>query len=191
MNTRGLIVILALVSLALFSWYLRDRERAPAAAPQTVSRVDSGYYLLNARITASNEAGESAYRIVAGEATQAALDAPIEMRAVRVTYGENEASQWLISADQATLEQTNTLLTLAGSVEATWSRRANDENGDDATLTLRTESLAFDADRNVVETDALVRFDVGMGRLTATGMRASLQNDVVEFRSNVRGQFTP
>ncbi|MEL7297376.1 MAG: LPS export ABC transporter periplasmic protein LptC [Pseudomonadota bacterium] len=191
MNTRGLLIIITLVSLALFSWYLRDRERTPAPVQQTIPRVDSGYYLLNARITASDEDGESAYQIIAGEATQAALDAPIEMRAVRVTYGESETSQWLISADEATLEQTNTVLTLAGSVEATWQRQGNSEGDDDTTLTLLTESLAFDAERNIVETDALVRFDVGMGRLTATGMRASLQNDVVEFRSNVRGQFTP
>ena len=60
--------------------------------------------------------------------------------------------------------------------------------------TFRGESGRYrrgDTAARVVETDDVVRFDMALGSLVATGMRVALDEDKVELRSNIRGQFIP
>lgn len=186
MNTRSILLLTALVLLAFFSWYLGrdtiDLQLDDANTP----RVTSGYYLLDANITATDSNGLLSYKISAEQATQSALGKPIELQVVQVDYGRDGTASWRIKADQATLLEGNQQLELTGSVEAVWAG-----DGQSSSMRLTTDNLAFDAAQQIVETDAMVRFDVGLGQLVATGMRASLENDTVQLRSNIRGQFNP
>jgi len=77
-------------------------------------------------------------------------------------------------------------IALRGHVRALGSGGAN---GDETEI--RTQYLEFDPERFVVETDERVQIRVGARSLTATGMLASLNDNTVELKSNVRGKIVP
>mgnify|MGYP001796933082 CR=1 FL=1 len=59
-----------------------------------------------------------------------------------------------------------------------------------AQQSMRGEPILLTAS-DVVMTDANVEFLIGRSRLEALGMRATLSEDTINLRSNVRGQYTP
>jgi len=65
---------------------------------------------------------------------------------------------------------------------------SGDEDGD---TEIRTQYLEFDPEKYVAETDERVQIRIGVRSLTATGMLASLNDDRVELKSNVRGKIAP
>ncbi|MFK8052936.1 MAG: LPS export ABC transporter periplasmic protein LptC [Woeseiaceae bacterium] len=186
MNTRGVMLLTLLVALAVVSWYLGRDITEVDLDDSNAPRVTSGYYLLDAEIVGTDESGTERYRINAGQATQSAIGEPIQLEDVRVLYGESDAAHWLINANGAVLKDDNKNLQLTGDVRAVWSDAKSAKP-----MRMTTETLAFDATLRIVETDDKVKFDVGLGELVATGMRASLDNNTIELRSNIRGQFTP
>jgi LPS export ABC transporter protein LptC len=56
---------------------------------------------------------------------------------------------------------------------------------------LRTNSLVFDPERHVAETDDRIQIRIGERNLAGTGMLAFLKENRVEIRSNVSGRFVP
>lgn len=186
MTTRGLVLTCILAVLAIASWYAGREAPVTERIGDNVPAVTSGYYLLDAVITGSNEAGQTTYRIEAGQATQAELGAPVTLQTVVVRYAGSGDSRWLIEADNATLSRDNQSLQMSGGVNASW-----DDPNDNHRLRMQTETLRFDTASEIVATDSTVSFEMGMGRLVATGMSASLANNTVELRSNIRGQFVP
>ena len=70
--------------------------------------------------------------------------------------------------------------------------RAVGRSGDDGEDTeIRTQYLEFDPERYVAETEERVQIRIGARSLTATGMLASLNDNTVELKSNVRGKIAP
>ena len=62
---------------------------------------------------------------------------------------------------------------------------------DDEDTEIRTQYLELDPERYVAETDERVQIRFGIRSLTATGMLASLNDDRIELKSNVRGKIAP
>ncbi len=188
MTTRNLLLFLILTIVAIVSWLAASQRDARNATPDRRTPVQSGYYILDAQIYGSDDNGVRMYTLNAGQALQGSRGDPIELEQVEIAYqGEGEGNgDWKISASNATLDEATSMLVLKGDVVAT--RTAAEDNN---AVRLTTERLDYNPQTQVVETDASVRFDVGMGRLNATGMRASLTDNTIELRSNIRGQFTP
>jgi len=65
----------------------------------------------------------------------------------------------------------------------------SDSNGEDTEI--RTQYLELDPERFIAETDERVQIRIGARSLTATGMLASLNDNKVELKSNVRGKIAP
>lgn len=185
MNTRGWVMLVVLAAVAVVSWLLRGNRDASDAAPRVATPVERGYYMLNAHIFGTDDNGELLYELIAERALQTASREPIELSGIRVDYAAGDG-RWQIEAATATLEYGGSQLALSGEVVA---RRADD--GEIGAVTVHTETLAFDPNARSVETDDTVRFEIGEGTLVATGMLALLDEDRIELRSNIRGQFTP
>jgi LPS export ABC transporter protein LptC len=66
----------------------------------------------------------------------------------------------------------------------------NSEDADDETE-IRSEYMELDPDRFIAETNARVQIRFGSRSVTATGMLASLNDDKIELRANVRGRIIP
>ena len=107
-------------------------------------------------------------------------------------YGTDDDGELLyeLTADRALQTASREPIELSGiRMDYAGAKRADD--GEVGPVTVRTDTLSFDPAARVVETEATVRFEIGGGSLVATGMRALLDEDRIELRSNIRGQFSP
>ncbi len=185
MRPRTTAYIVTLSAVAIGSWYL---ARSNTPAPDSELPFDSvhrGYYLKHARILGTGENGKLLYEIRADRAEQQADDR-IEFTEVRIQYSPESDVPWVVLADEATLRDDNVLITLRGHVQIV----NRGELTDDVTE-IRTQYLELDPEEFIAETDARVQIRIGERSLTATGMLASLNDDKIELKSNVRGKIAP
>lgn len=186
MNVRFLILLFLLLAAAGGSWYLTGLSRDKQAPEVTSTPLRSGYYILDAVVRGTDADGYTRYEVRAAEATQAVRNTPIALTRIDVRYAAEPDRPWTIRADAAELDSETGALQMSGNVLA----RA-DASDSHLPIELRTETLAFDPDRDQVETPDKVQIRIGEGTLTATGLLASLRDDRIELKSNVSGKFTP
>ena len=183
MSPRTITVLVILTAAALASWYLARNNRPAEADVRPYDTTHRGYYLTSARILGTGEDGSLLYEIDAAYAEQEAKDR-IEFTEVRIRYSPQSDVPWVVHADEATLREGSPRIALRGHV------RALGNSGDDETE-IRTQYLELDPERFVAETDERVQIRIGARSLTATGMLASLNENKVELKSNVRGKIAP
>ncbi len=180
-----MILIGALTAAAAGTWYLARDKGADDVDLVDYDAAHRGYYLKSARILGTAEDGSLLYEIEAEHAEQQAADR-IEFREVRVRYSPTADVPWVVHADEATLREGSPRIALRGHVRAVGS------TGDDGQDTeIRTQYLELDPERFVAETEERVQVRIGARSLTATGMLASLNDNKLELKSNVRGKIVP
>jgi len=185
MSPRTVILIIVLSAAAFGSWYVARDKQTGEADTAPVDTSHRGYYLKSARILGTRDDGSLLYEIEAEHAEQEAADR-IEFRDVRIRYTPDAAIPWVVEADEATLREGSPRIALRGHV------RAVGRMDDDAPDTeIRTQYLELDPERFVAETEERVQIRVGARSLTATGMLASMNENRVELKSNVRGKIAP
>jgi lipopolysaccharide export system protein LptC len=184
-SARHFALLAALTAGALGSWYLARQGESEARSEAPYEPSERGYYLKSARILGTGENGDLLYEIEADRAEQQ-TDQSIEFTDVRVRYSPESDIPWTVNADAATLSEGSPRIALRGHVRAT-------SNGDklDNQTEIRTQYLELDPERFVAETDVRVQIRIGARSLTATGMLASLNDDKIELKSNVRGKIAP
>lgn len=185
MSPRTITLLVVLTAAALASWYLARNNRPADAEDLPYDTVHRGYYLKSARILGTGEDGSLLYEIEAAYAEQEAKGR-IEFTEVRIRYSPESGVPWVVHADEATLREGSPRIALRGHVRAlgTGSTAENETE-------IRTQYLEFDPERFVAETDERVQIRIGARSLTATGMLASLNDNKVELKSNVRGKIAP
>ncbi len=185
MSIRNAAWLIVLSTAALGSWYLAgtgDDSGPPAAVAEAPYR---GYYLESARILGTGPSGDLLYEILADRAEQRAGEA-IEFTDVRIRYSPATEVPWTVDADTATIQPELERVLLRGHV------RAFSEAGFAGNDTeIRTQYLELDPKGYLAETDARVQVRIGARSLIATGMLASLKDDRLKLKSNVRGKFAP
>lgn len=184
-SPRNATLLAVLTAGAIGSWYLARPDKAGDSDEIPYEALHRGYYLKSARILGTAENGGLLYEIEADHAEQQ-MDKSIEFTRVRVRYSPDSDIAWTVNADEATIREGDPRIALRGHVRAT----SNDSSADDE-MEIRTQYLELDPDRFVAETDHRVQVRVGARSLTATGMLASLKDDRVELKSNVRGKIAP
>ena len=185
MSPRAIFVFVLLVVSAIGSWYLGRSPTSIDNGNVPFESVHRGYYLREARILGTGDDGKLLYEIEAQYAEQME-DARIEMTVVRIRYSPDSEVQWTVNADTATLDQSDSRIWLRGNVYAV---SGGDE--DDEKTEILTQVLELDPERFIAKTDARVQIRFGRRSLTATGMLASLDDDTIELKSNVRGKIIP
>lgn len=185
MNPRVLTLLVILTAAALSSWYVARSNRPTAVDEAPHEAVHRGYYLKSARILGTGENGSLLYEIEAEYAEQQAKDR-IEFTEVRIRYSPDADVPWIVHADEATLREGSPRIVLRGHVRAVGTSGNEDEDTE-----IRTQYLELDPERYIAETDERVQIRIGARSLTATGMLASLNDNKVELKSNVRGKIAP
>ncbi|MCP4302667.1 MAG: LPS export ABC transporter periplasmic protein LptC [Gammaproteobacteria bacterium] len=184
-SPRSFVLLAVLTAGALGSWYLARPVKSSDSNELPYEAAHRGYYLKSARILGTGENGDLLYEIEADHAEQQ-NDNRIEFTEVRVRYSPASDIPWTVNADEATLREGSPRITLRGHVRAT----SKGSSADDETE-IRTQYLELDPERFVAETDHRVQIRIGARSLTATGMLASLNDDKIELKSNVRGKIAP
>ncbi len=185
MSPRTVTLLIILTATAAGSWYLARSNRTTGVDELPYVPEHRGYYLKSARILGTDLDGSLLYEIEAEHAEQQAKDR-IEFTDVRVRYSPDVDVPWIVYADEATLREGNPRIELRGHVRATG---ASDDGSQDTEI--RTQYLELDPERFIAETDERVQIRIGARSLTATGMLASLNDNRVELKSNVRGKIVP
>jgi len=185
MSPRTITLIILLTAGALGSWYLA-RTNTPAYddgnSPEPVHR---GYYLKQARILGTGSDGSLLYEIEAEHAEQKE-DNRIDFTDVQIRYSPGSNVPWSVNADQATLRKGAPRIALRGHVQF-----LNPGNSSDQETEIRTQYMELDPEAFTAETEARVQIRFGSRSVTATGMLASLNDDKIELKSNVRGKIAP
>jgi LPS export ABC transporter protein LptC len=92
----------------------------------------------------------------------------------------------VVNADEATLREGAPRISLRGFVKVLNSGETSDRD-----IEIRTQYLELDPDQFIAETEDRVQIRFGTRSVTATGMLASLNDDRIELKSNVRGKIVP
>lgn len=185
MSPRTITLLVILTAAALGSWYLARSNKPVEVDTRPPDSGHTGYYLKSARILGTDTDGSLLYEIEAAHAEQQAQDR-IEFTDVRIRYSPAADIPWIVHADEATLREGSPRIALRGHVRAVSSREDEDQDTE-----IRTQYLEFDPERYVAETEERVQIRIGARSLTATGMLASLNDNTVELKSNVRGKIAP
>lgn len=184
MNARIITLLILLTAAALGSWYLARSNSSDEKDKVPYDSRHHGYYLKSARIFGTDADGSLLYEIEAGRAVQEAKDR-IEFTDVRIRYSPSSDVPWIVHADEATLREGDPRIALRGHV------RAIGMAGDNQDTEIRTQYLELHPETFVAETEERVQIRIGARSLTATGMLASLNENKVELKSNVRGKIAP
>ena len=185
MSPRTITLLVVLTAAALASWYLA-RSNPPADTDDLpYDTAHRGYYLKSARILGTGEDGNLLYEIEAAHAEQESKDR-IEFTEVRIRYSPGAGVPWIVHADEATLREGAPRISLRGFVKILNSGETSDQD-----IEIRTQYLELDPERFIAETEERVQIRFGTRSVTATGMLASLNDDRIELKSNVRGKIVP
>ena len=185
MSPRTITFIVLLLAAALGSWFLSRPDKPAGDDVLRLAPEHHGYYLKQARILGTDQDGSLLYEIEAEHAEQQE-DNRIEFSDVRIRYAPDSGVPWTVNADQATLRENMPRIALRGHVQFI----NNSTDADDETE-IRSQYMELDPDRFIAETDARVQIRFGSRSVTATGMLASLNDDKIELRANVRGKIIP
>lgn len=185
MSPRIIFTIVVLLAGAVGSWYLTRSEPPKPDEDVTYAPVHRGYYLKQARILGTGIDGNLLYEIEA-EYVEQKEDNRIELTDVRIHYAPESNVPWTITADRATLSEGNPKIVLRGHVLVL---NKGETAADDTEI--RTEYLELDPELFIAETDKRVQIRFGARSVTATGMLASLNDDKIELKANVRGKIAP
>ncbi len=185
MSPRSITWLVVLTAAALGSWYIASRNRPADVDEAPYDAEHRGYYLKSARILGTDTDGSLLYEIEAEHAEQQARDR-IEFTGVRIRYSPSTDIPWVVHADAATLREGSPRIALRGHVRAVGASGSGDQDTE-----IRTQYLELDPERYVAETEERVQIRIGARSLTATGMLASLNDNKVELKSNVRGKIVP
>jgi lipopolysaccharide export system protein LptC len=183
MTPRAAAFLVLLSAGAIASWYLSRGHTSGQDGEKTYDQARRGYYLKQARILGTSDSGTLLYQIEARLAEQRADDR-IEFTGVRIRYSPQSSVPWIVNADSATLKNDDPKITLRGHVQIV-------NSGTDEDTEVRTQYLELDPEKFIAETDYRVQIRIGQRSLTATGMLASLNDDKIELKSNVRGKIAP
>lgn len=140
-------------------------------------------FVVNGRYTSFDESGNLKIRFSSPRIEQfeegnlATMDSP---RAE--LYGGDGALPWIVEAENGSLLQNQNLVYLTDNVRI---QRTIGER--DATLT--TSTLTLDNDRGMVYTDAPVEIRDVSGITRATGMKAWIDERILELNSQVEGRY--
>jgi LPS export ABC transporter protein LptC len=184
-TAREVLMIVVLAVGAMASWYLGRPDPIEETQTASLDSARRGYYLKSARILGTGDDGKLLYELQAREAEQLGTD-QVSFTDVRLNYSPQSNVPWTVHADTATIHADRQRVQLEGHVSAL-SRQGFD--GSDTEI--RTQYLEIYPEEFIAETDERVQIRIGERSLTATGMLASLKDNQVKLKSNVRGKFAP
>ena len=184
-GTRELLTITVLAVGAMSSWFLARSHQGDDSDTASFDGAQRGYYLKSARILGTGPDGTLLYELRAREAEQLG-DEQVSFTDVHIKYSPQSDVPWSVDADTATIFADGDRVMLKGHVRAMSSEGFS---GNDTEI--RTQYLEIYPEEFLAETDERVQIRIGPRSLTATGMLASLKDNQLKLKSNVRGKFAP
>lgn len=184
MNTRY-VVIVVLMIMVIGSWWML--QPGPDSNQQnSTDTFNSGYYLLDADISDTDENGQMIYSLHAQRIEHNPLDDSVSLQQLNMTYASSESRPWTINATEGWMDSLHEELILEGQVNVTGSLNQSGQE-----TIIATTRLTLDMTQNVAHTEEIVTIKMAGGSLQAVGLHANLNSQKIDLLSNVRGTFSP
>jgi lipopolysaccharide export system protein LptC len=180
---RTLALIAVIAATLHLMWRSDERDMTNPEAEQLRGPSEPDSFVVDSVYRTWDEQGNLDLRLVSPRIEQFEDNnqAMLEQPKARV-YGEADSPPWIIEADHGSLRQTKGLLHLSGSVVVT-------QRSEDSEVTLTTEVLTLNNRENTVYTDQPVTITEPFGITRATGMKAWIDQRILELNSRVEGQY--
>lgn len=186
MTLRSLLGASLLVAIAAASWLLVKSIEGGNSDGPAIARQSQGYYVKDAAILGTDAGGAMLYTVEAQEIRHLPRENVVALMSVAVRYSATGQPAWLVTSSTGRIDDASADLSLEGDV-----RLQNDSAATDDTYLIETETLLFSPRQRFARTDAAVRITQPGVILTATGMDADLENEILSLKAAVNGQFRP
>lgn len=178
------LALVAVIGATLFlMWQSDERSTTNPEAEQLRGPSEPDSFVVDSVYRTWDKQGNLELRLTSPriEQFEASDQAILEQPNARV-YGKPDSPPWIIEADQGSLRQTRGLLDLTGNVVVT-------QRSEESEVTLVTEVLTLDNREQTAYTDQPVTITEPFGVTQATGMKAWIDQRILELNSRVEGQY--
>ena len=177
-------IALVLLLLAVFSSWLLKHLGENEQTRQTALSHDPDYYMEDFTTLTMNQDGTPKNRLYADYMAHYQDDDTTELLKPKLEIYRKNRTPIFVTADKGWVTSDNEVILLAGDVYL----RENDNDG-----LLKLEVITSDArillKQDYAETDKSITINGKHGTVKSVGMRAYLQEERIEFISNVRGKI--
>ena len=184
MNRRGRGMLALLAVAAAVTWWLARTDDSDNLPATTTRLVQPGYYLRDATLEETDDAGRLYLRVATAKADQNPTTQEIALGPVRVDYFPAGTAPWVLTGNRGMLPAGARYVTLSDNGTMTGSPVAHRP-----AAVLRTSTATLDTVASLATTSAPVRIELGTQVVTATGMRADLKQQRIALEANVRGAY--
>lgn len=180
---RGVLALGGLAALAAFTFWVLQIS-APREVRERQARHEPDYHFSSPRITRFGTDGRLELDLTADRAVHYPDDDSVALADLTVDVRAADGRTWRMTAARGQGPMAGERFTLEGGVRI--ARPAAD--GAPA-LDLATDHVELDTRAQRLETDAPVVIVSGASRVTATGLVAELDGDLITLKSRVRGTY--
>ena len=182
---RALALLASLLVLASLLWQ-SDEPRQPTDVRDLRGPTEPDSFVVNGRFLSFNERGQRTAVIESPRIEQFESRRAATMIAPRATlYDEGSGTPWTLTAATGDFLQERNILRLEQDVVV----RRTLANGREGTLV--TDRLTLDNGERIVHTDAPVRLTDQFSVTEAVGMKAWIDDRILELRSQVESVYEP
>ncbi|PXX89817.1 LPS export ABC transporter periplasmic protein LptC [Marinobacter vulgaris] len=182
---RTLCLAATVVALFFLLWQSDDPSEPMEAADLRGESEPDGF-VVNGNYLSYDETGRLTTRFRSPRIEQFESRNETVMESPRATlYGEEGDPPWRVQATKGRFLETDDLVHLTGDVKVVREAQGG------SPLTLTTTALTMNNRERTVYTDKPVEMTDAIGLTTATGMKAWIDDRILELESQVEGRYEP
>lgn len=188
MSKRSVLLILVAFAAVLASSWLTDQWQARQGKDKKHRPEQQvvDYFLSGVDATRLDAEGHKRYHLLANRIDHYSNESGSMITAPVLTlFDEEQQVSWIVSADNATMDEPGIHVAMHGNVVA------RQPEGVGSHMRLDTEKLLLDTEREFAETDLAVRLRNRSSDTVGIGMNAYLKEQRVELLDQVRGIHVP
>ena len=176
-----LIIILAVAS----SWFF-DSIKEHQQQPEEEVRHEADYFLENFTATTRNIKGQISYKVVAVHLEHYPDDNSMKLQKPVFSFYEDNIKSWNAVADEAIIFQDTQIIHLNGHaiLKQLTSPKVNIIPGK-----ITSDQLTIEAKKKIAHTKTKIKLEQGNNHIQATGMRANMNSNKIEFLSKTRSHY--
>jgi len=190
MNWRETLLCIFLFLLAYFIWQQLDTDSDSKISTAANNQTLLGYYLKDTELVRYDADGQQTYKIIAQTIEQNRLldkntdkvQNKYQFSNIEIIYSNPVTNeQWSITADKASMPESRQQINFSGNVKAS--------SLGDVKTSLTTDSLLYDIDKQILNTDAAIKAQSNNRSITAKGMTLNLVTERLKLHANVHARI--
>lgn len=180
---RRVALTATVVALIAVLWQ-SDEPTAPTDAGALRGEAEPDSFVVGGQYLSFNDTGKLARLIRSQRIEQFESERLTRMQQPRATlYGEEENASWEVEAEEGEFLEARDLIQLTGNVRI---ERHADQRGP---MSLSTQALTLNNGNRTIYTDEPVEINDALGITRATGMKAWIDERILELNAQVEGRY--